>query len=369
MTLGRGALLVALASGCGDPIVPDSYRGETLAAIEGDLSDRPDDETFFTLGKLRVSLFWSSSGLEIDDLSKLVEQPANGVSVPVPSKFVINVFEPAPEELYVSGQRYAIGRLVSYFDENDNGRKDGEDRVWGLDSFGFIYAPEALSGDRSPSKYPISAGLHRSQMPLLCAGTMPERSEDETCGVPLGIACSNDGECGGGSCLRRAWPGGACVISEPPPNGCRPKNAAFYPLTAESARGYYLRACVTSSDCLRDGAESFRCDPAIGGCVPNLLSRIEVREDLPSPSFCSASSVIGNEPTLKACQSTSECGGEGCTEGAERCECRMIATGSLACVPMCNATSICPMGFRCEMMNGTCVPENRDGGGEGMGGR
>ena len=115
----RMLLATAVAVGCGDALVDETYRGRELATFSGAFSSRgaPDDGfgrgERLDLPNLRVALFWTPRGALIDDLDKLVEQAgAFDELEEIPSDYEVKVFEPPAAEL-LADAGHAIGRLMT----------------------------------------------------------------------------------------------------------------------------------------------------------------------------------------------------------------------------------------------------------------
>jgi hypothetical protein len=175
---------------------------------------------------------------------------------------------------------------------NDNGRKDASEPFVGSAPLtALLRAPQPLSAADSPTGAPLPAGWHLVSLPLSCPALGPPSpsapAPDGECGVPLGIECKSNADCGGGVCLidaSRPWPGGACVIPEPPPNGCRQRGSVLMRVQEDPTRAYWVQFCETSADCQRPAP--YQCDQQIHGCLPSRMVPVNLRDgDVPRP-FC-----------------------------------------------------------------------------------
>jgi hypothetical protein len=305
--LGNLGLLCLLTAsvGCGDGQADGQYRGTPLWSISGLIN---------ILGPIaggastvRLAFFYSPQ-LTLSDPEQWVEHLGSSVEVPLPSFFVLNIFDAPGLEHMVklpSGQSagYGIAHLLAYVDENQDGRHTpGEPFVGDVPAQGEYYLPQALSKGSTPANGALQAGLYSALLPQPCGYLPPPPTDPGTCGVPIGNYCNMDAQCGSGICLQQTatpWPGGYCTIAEPPPNGCRPSQAVFYELPtlglppSSSMIGVYLRPCNTDADCARANdldPGSVVCDPGLLGCVahqPGTLIQVGgMPGPLPIQPFC-----------------------------------------------------------------------------------
>jgi hypothetical protein len=296
-TLLRGlvCVLAGAALACGETLVDERYSGTPLFTVRGrvvapsDYVDEEDAEVF-------LSLLWSPGGAARGD--RLVAQPGAMHRTAFFRSFEMRLFdEPGREHLHTtpSGARYAIGRLGAFRDANGNGRKDDSEPFEGYSQFALLRAPEALSAMNSPTGAPLSAGWHIVSTPLACpssGGSRPppgpvEPVADGECGVPLGAGCKRDSDCAGGVCVLNfvgEWPGGSCLIPEPPPDGCRQRGSVLMRAPAPETRAYWLKGCAVSEDCGR--LHPYQCDQAIRACKASGEIIVDVNGREPQRTFC-----------------------------------------------------------------------------------
>jgi hypothetical protein len=243
-------------------------------------------------------VLWSPGGAGRAD--RLVQQPGTTYRTAFFRSFEMPLFdEPGSEHLYTSpsGARYAIGRLGGFRDVNGNGQKDASEPFEGYSQQALLRAPEALSARDSPTGAPLSAGWHIVSTPLTCpSSSRPQPAPgpvepvaDGECGVPLGVGCKKDSDCGGGVCVLNflgGWAGGACLIPEPPPNGCRQRGSVLLRAPAPDTAAYWIKACTVSEDC--DRLHPYQCDQQVRGCRPSAETVVDINGRDPSRSFCAA---------------------------------------------------------------------------------
>jgi hypothetical protein len=288
----RAALLALTVVSCGDPLADDRYRGDPLVHLRGDVAPRPEEDDFI---QLRLALFWVPGGPYATDGAGFVEDREASQELPHPGDFTLNVFSPPDDARMVSGAGYGLARLMVYRDRDRSGRRDpGEPFLGAVGPEAFLYLARPLAAESSPSRRPLPQGFHQVMLPLLCGEPPPPPATDAgDCGVPLGAACDGDESCGpGGVCVKRLPApvvGGACVLPERE-GGCRPASGAYFPTRwLAGARGLYLRACHQDGECARPsdmGKDFYRCDVALGGCVPHLGLHVDVGPDYPLAPVC-----------------------------------------------------------------------------------
>jgi hypothetical protein len=284
-------VLAGAAVSCGDSLVDELYSGTPLYTVEGKVvstsSSVNEQQPLATL-----ALFWNPGGAA--DMSRMAEQPGTAHDVEYYRAFKVNLFdEPGADMLATapSGARYGIAHFAAYRDANHNGRKDASESFLGSEhQTGLIRAPQPLSAEDSPTGAPLAAGWHIVSTPLMCPSLPPGPPPpvaDGDCGVPLGIECKTDADCGDGVCVRQAagpWPGGACAIPEPPPHGCRQRGSVLMRVVDPEAPQYWIQGCSETADCQRP--EPYQCDQQLHGCRPSLNISVEVLDnDSPAP-FC-----------------------------------------------------------------------------------
>lgn len=284
--------LAGAALSCGDALVDEAYSGTPRFIVEGMVvggSEYVNEEAPI----VSIAVFWSPKGPMESAEATLLEQPGSAHRAEYYRDFHLPLFdEPGAEHLTrtPSGTRYGIARLGAYQDANENGRRDPEEPLLGAShQRALLHVPTALTAVESPTQAPIPAGWHIVSTPLSCGEPTPGGPPpvpDGDCGVPLGATCKHDGECGGGVCVHDfigPWPGGACLIPEPPPNGCRQRGSVLLHPEAEP-KAYWIPACSASADCERP--LPFQCDLQVRGCMPSALMPVELTDDGPQPTFC-----------------------------------------------------------------------------------
>jgi hypothetical protein len=287
--------LAGTALACGNTLVDETYSGTPLFTLQGRVvapAHYVDEEKI----EVYLTVLWSPGGARRADT--LVEQPETTYRTEFFRSFELPLFDEPGEEhfhLLPSGARYAIGRLGGFHDENGNGRKDASEPFKGYSQQAVIRVPEALSAMDSPTGSPLSAGWHIVSTPLACpssSGAPPapgpaEPIVKEDCGVPLGGGCKRDSECGGGVCVRNfagEWPGGACLVPEPPLDGCRPRDSVLLLDPAQEAQAYWIRACEVSEECGR--LRPYQCDQQLRGCRPTANLIVYINDQEPKRPFC-----------------------------------------------------------------------------------
>jgi hypothetical protein len=298
-----GVLASATVS-CGEALVDETYLGAPRFMVRGSVvgtSEYVDAEH----PEVSIAVLWSPGGARMDKEATLLEQQGMTRRAEYYRPFELHLFdEPGAEHLYTTptGARYGIARLGAYQDANDNGRRDAlEPLIGSSPGRALIRAPVALTARDSPTGAPLSEGWHVVSTPLLCPSTSsspPGAVADGECGVPIGAECRNDADCGGGVCVREfmgQWPGGACLIPEPPPNGCRQRGSVLLRHPQESEPAFWVKACVVTADCGR--VSPFQCDQQIRGCRPSADFPVEMDDRPPPRSFCEPPS--GTQPPLQ----------------------------------------------------------------------
>jgi hypothetical protein len=292
--------LVGLGLGCGDPLVDEAYAGTPRFRVQGSVTgtsgsvdvDHPE---------LSVALFWVAGGETPGAQNVLREQPGTALRAEFYRSFELKLFdEPDAQSLLTAptGARYGVARLGAYRDENGNGRRDETEPLLGMSNGRLLLrAPRELSAKESPTGARLAAGWYVASAPLECPAFLspptPPGGPGSTpvptgeCGVPLGVTCRGDAECGAGVCVREflgPWPGGACAIMEPPPNGCRQRGSVLLTAPQDATRGYWLKSCETTADCGR--AAPFQCDQQLRVCRPSADFPVELSDKAPPRSFC-----------------------------------------------------------------------------------
>lgn len=170
--------LASLASGCGDPIVAGSYRGEALYQIEGwvqltvspsELLGSADDAP-----ELRVAVLWSQTKGSSFNLEGAVEQEVVATGT-FPARFDVTLYEPPDADILraVPGGtgEMAIAALVAYvdLDGDEHWDRDSEDLVGGAEDRLFLYTPDGLTSDVFGD---LEAGFHRLVPTAACDGPL-----------------------------------------------------------------------------------------------------------------------------------------------------------------------------------------------------
>jgi hypothetical protein len=294
MALVRGlaGVLAGVMLSCGDSIVDGTYSGTPRFLVHGSVggtSAYVDPEH----PVVRIGVFWSvrAKVQGADDI--LVEQPAAAIRAEYYRPFELKLFdEPGAEHLVVTpaGARYGVAWLAAYQDANGNGRRDEEEPLIGGSSGRVVIrALDALPARDSPTGAALAQGWHIVSLPLDCprSGPSTQPVADGECGVPLGVSCKSDADCGGGVCVHDfigPWPTGACLIPEPPPNGCRQRGSVLLKEPSDSTKAYWLKACTVSEDCGR--GPPYQCDQQIRGCRPSTDVQVDMNDSGPPRSYC-----------------------------------------------------------------------------------
>lgn len=299
-----GVLAGAVVAACGDTLVDGAYSGTPRFTLQGKVMGDSDNVNADQL-QVDVSVFWLPAGPSRAD--NMVQQPGTARRSEYFRTFEMNLFdEPGAEFLFTtrSGARYGIARLGAYKDTDGNGRKDASEPFVGYSHKKvLIRAPRDLSAEDSPTGAPLKAGWHIVSTPLSCpASAMPPGSvpppsrpvpvPEGDCGVPLGASCRNDTDCGGGVCVHDyagPWMEGACLIPEPPPNGCRQRGSVLLSDPEIPDKAYWILACQETADCGR--ALPYQCDQQLRGCMPTSEVTVEMDSGQQPPPICA-----GGEP-------------------------------------------------------------------------
>jgi hypothetical protein len=303
---GSSALLRALvgvlagaAVACGDTLVDETYSGTPRFTVRGKMLGNSDNVSADQL-VVDLAVFWFPQGPGRSDV--LVQQPGTLRHAEYFRPFDMNLFdEPGAEHLFTmrSGARYGIARIGAYQDANRNGRKDASEPFVGYSHKKvLIRAPGDLLAEDSPTGAPLKAGWHIVSTPLSCPASVrppgsggptpgPVPVPDGECGVPLGAACRNDGDCGGGVCVHEyagPWNEGACLIPAPPPNGCLQRGSVLLRDPEFPDQAYWIPACQSTADCGR--AHPYQCDQQVRGCMPTAEVSVELDDAQQPPPIC-----------------------------------------------------------------------------------
>lgn len=292
-----GALMLG-APGCGDPLIDEQYAGTPRFRVRGSVTGASESVDVDN-PELTISLFWVTGGAAPGERNVLTEQPGTALRAEFYRSFELLLFDEPGDSILLrtpSGARYGVARLGAYRDENGNGHRDETEALLGTSNGRLLLrAPQDLTARESPTGARLPAGWYVTSAPLECPGlSLPARPvADGECGVPLGVGCRGDEECGGGVCVRDflgPWPGGTCAIPEPPPDGCRQRGSALMTDPQDPAKGYWLKSCEVSSDCGR--AAPYQCDQALKACRPSADMPVELSDREPPRSFCKAPAAL-----------------------------------------------------------------------------
>jgi hypothetical protein len=279
---------------CGNSLVDDTYSGTPLFTVKGSVIG-PSEAVDAANAGVRIALFWTLGGMGTGSgEGQVVEQPGTARSAEYFRSFDMNLFdEPDARHLTTlsSGARFGVAWLAAYRDENGNGRKDETEPFTGSSvERVLIRALDALPARESPTGAALPAGWHLVSAPLNCpqtGGSSTDPVADGECGVPLGADCKDDAACGAGVCVKDfigQWPSGACLIPEPPRNGCRQRGSALLRDVFDPTKAYWLKSCVTSADCGRPAP--YQCDQQLRVCRPSAQMPVELNDRGPPRSYC-----------------------------------------------------------------------------------
>ena len=166
------AAAVAVAAGCGDPMVGTDYRGEPMFAVDGRIAsvkalpDELQDEQFL------ISVFWARDATTGGAPPELRQQPSVSARVGFPATFELVVFEPPQDTHFTSDELvYALGIVLVYADLDGDGILEisNGDRIVGgnLDS-ALLYASSDLTAADSPTGDALSTGFSLVELPVPC---------------------------------------------------------------------------------------------------------------------------------------------------------------------------------------------------------
>lgn len=282
------ALSVACtAGGLGDA----AFRGAPIATLPMLLFEPPPAE------RTALAVFWADRIAEVADGGQFFEHLGSAIHLTgEETVFSFPLFEPPPAHLIhdgPQGARIAVGVVAGYVDADGDLRHDpGERLIGSVDPMILVFLPEAVDATRSPTGLPLPAGYHGLHSPLLCEPFPAVTPGD--CGVPLGALCDSDAECGTGTCQtemgidRRTR--GACVIHEPPADGCRPSDGRLRLRPRRGPGGIigdWVLQCAVDADCPRaEGDRTVFCLPSNGICRAAAHWTVKFQASLPDATFC-----------------------------------------------------------------------------------
>ncbi len=269
-------LALAVTLGCGDGLVERGFRGDPLFSFEGLV-------TFWGLfqgvDEFRASVFWSKTGEPTLELQELQEHTSASITVEFPAAFEMRLFQ--PPNLVDRVRPYTLGMILAYEDGNQSSTFDAGEFAGGASGAVLFYTERELSAEESPAGIPIPQGYSLATLPLPCHVGPPPFSQlpqQNSCGVPLGAACTQDQDCGAeGRCMTEAR-GGYCVM--PQSVDCVPENGLLdSPLVETSTTGEFgelvwYRGCRNDQDCrVEDG---HGCELGWWICFPKQPLQIEI---------------------------------------------------------------------------------------------
>lgn len=162
-----GGVGAPLVGGCGDAVVPGSYRGEVLYAIDGWVQLMVSPSALLGEGddaaELRVAVLWSQTKGSSFELEGAVEQEVVATGS-FPARFRVTLYEPPNDDILreVPGGtgEMAIAALVAYVDSDGDMHWDRgeEDLVGGAEERLFLYTPDGVS---SGVLGELGPGFHR----------------------------------------------------------------------------------------------------------------------------------------------------------------------------------------------------------------
>ncbi len=278
-----------ISTGCGDALVPDTYRGPPLLSFQGVVFDGA------TLNgvapqNLRGSIFWSKTAQTSTRPEALVEQRAIEVSAEFPATFTVNLFEgPNAPQLAVDEGPFELGQLLFYEDRNDNNTFDQGELLGGAPLNAVLFLPRDLDEATSPTDAALGAGAHLVELPLTCGVQLPTSTATRSrCGANLGEACTKDQDCGArGRCLTDMQ-GGYCAL--PLSSGCTPQDGANFPVSFSETEEpeldsfVWLKGCTQDSDCRTQ--EGYGCERRLDGCIPRNPILIELGTNYAPVPLC-----------------------------------------------------------------------------------
>lgn len=264
------ALFGVAAGGCGDGLAGADFRGDALFTFSGQVASV--EQLGAGERDARVSVFWAQ---DISSTTVGLEQASTAVEVSFPSTFQVHIFHPPEAEHFITGEPYAIGRLLMYDDvDHSSAWSTGDELLGGAENKVLLYASEDVPGGASPTGGPIPQGYALATVPMQCAPTGFEDgdwSTGEDCGANLGLPCSDDSVCGTAECLTSlglsTFEGGYCALSEQAAGACWPDGALIELAEYETVFGaWFFKNCASDSDCRVD--EGYACDPLMRACFP-----------------------------------------------------------------------------------------------------
>ncbi len=283
MNMSPIAAACALILAACDPLVEEGYQGEVLFATEGRIVDFNQNGRELT--RPLASLFWTSTGGTTIDADKLSAQSAVAVEVAFPATFRINVFE-APKLARSGSRPFAIGEIVVWQDENEDGSYDASEfRGAALDHV-ILYADHEVPASESPTGRVLPKGFSQVSIPLPCEVLESKPSTDD-CGVPLGAACeSGTNDCGElGQCMLddgyTSYPDGYCVLPANAP--CTPTDGVLLGVDNGSFfEDVWIQGCSAPQEC----REGYSCEYWLYGCLPDEPLAITIDDTFEVQPLC-----------------------------------------------------------------------------------
>lgn len=281
----RSVLGGLLATGCGEALVDDAYRGAPLLTVRGQISQVRG--ALALQNDLRVAVFWSPTGsTTIDDT--LVEQADVSVQLQFPALFEINLFAPPSGIAWRDDGPVHVGLVLIYDDANRNGRFELSELQGGARNLALLFAERNATADESPTGRSLAQGLSLARMPLRCEPVETETPDAPTgwamqvglpCGVPTDCGVEADWRCvtedddiywSGGYCARDLSPG------LPEAEGVEPGSI----WVNDVLTALWMRECNADADCRAD----YVCQAEI--CRPDQPYTLVIVRDFATTPLC-----------------------------------------------------------------------------------
>lgn len=283
--------------GCGDPLVDQRYRGEPIFKATGTLAPDSMVPVSALTGDVLAAVFWKRS---LEPSGGLRAQLSASATVELPATIEVLLFAPPePADFVEEGGSYALGFLLLFVDLDRNGRYDeGTDRIIGGD-FGnaFVYSPQVIEAEASPSGTTLPAGFSLINRTLLCNWRLRSTATDplpDYAPCEVGRRCAEGYACRAITQVCAEEPSGECT----PVGGscgdgyrCDPSGPSCYPIQPS-----YQDICVgstcqrgeTCADLLRclpaAASRPIACGPSIG-CAAGLICDQHTRSCTPLLPF------------------------------------------------------------------------------------
>lgn len=282
---------------CGDPLVDERYRGEPIFKATGTLAPDSTVPVEALAGEVAAAIFWQRS---LDQPGGLRAQLSASARVQLPATIEVLLFAPPEETDFVADPgAYALGFLLLYVDAARNGHFDeGDDRIIGGDfSNAFVYSPQVIEANHSPSGTTLPAGFSLINRTVLCNWRLRTTSPDplpDYAPCELGRTCAEGYQCRaitrvctlasshectpvGGECAE----GYSCDPSGPT---CYPDRLSYQDICVGSECGE-SETCAELLRCLPTAStRPISCGPSIG-CAAGLICDQRTRSCTPLLPF------------------------------------------------------------------------------------